>query len=170
MIDMMTLLQESNPVPDPVELIDSPEGQALATRRPNSIIDWYDVEGEYAGDGYRIRNVEPRDWEVLHRGKVLRHTTKQSSAFSVVEHHRREALWRRDLRVRASVALLAIVAFFVLAAFAEVPGIWFAGLIVVGIGFVATVRFLSVLNRHVDDPYRRPPPWERVSWWTRFRG
>lgn len=170
MIDIMTVLVQSNPVPDPVELVDSPEGRALAMRRPESIIDWQASNGEFEGAGYRIRHLTSKDWEVAHRGKVLKHTTRQSSAFSVVEHHRRESLWRRDLMMRAAVAFLAIIAFFVLAAFSNIPGVWFLGIIVIGIGFAGTVRFFSILNRHVDDPYRRPLPWERVSWWRRLRG
>ncbi len=170
MIDMMTLLQESNPIPDPTELIDSPEGQALALRRPNSVVDWYARDGDFEGDGYRIRFVSSKNWEVSHRGELIGNSSRKSAAFSVVEHHRREALWRRDMWVRASIAVLAFIALVVLAAFSEVPGLWFLGIIIIGIGFSATVRFLSVLNRHVDDPYRRQPPWERVSWWRRFRG
>lgn len=169
----MTLLRDSNPVPDPTTLIGSVAAQELASRRPESVVDWRQHDDGYVGDGYRIRLRSAARWEITLRNRHLHTVPSLRSAFSIVEHHRREALRRGHLIWMTAWFVVGTTAGFVLSSRANdtqslllVP----SAIACFFVGLAALVRFLAVLGRNLDDPYRRPLPWERVTWWQRFRG
>ena len=169
MISVMTLLQQSNPVPDPAELADSDEARELAMRRPGSVLDWHIHDDEYVGDGYRIRLLEPEKWEVTHRETVLETPRSLKRAFAKVERHRRDTLRRRDLWVWGSLFVAALVTGISVsqlapaASIAVLPVVFF-------VGISALIRVAAALSRSVTDPYQRRLPWEPKPWWRRLLG
>lgn len=167
---LLTILHRSNPIPELETLVDSDAARELASKRPGSVIDWQARDDEYFGDGYRIRLLEPRKWQITHRDRLLAYHQSQKAAFSMVERHRREALRRQDLLLYSGIFAVAAVV-----AAAMVPfigrGNAFPVLILGVLVFAAIsalIRFTAVLSRSVTDPYRRTLPWERGSRWRRL--
>ncbi len=161
--NLLNVLQDTNPIPDPVELEDSDEARELALRRPGSVIAWRVIGDEYHGDGYRIRLLEPRKWEITRRGRLLEHHHSLKAAFAIVEHDRREALRRRDLVFYATTAVLAAIGLILTAYYYDRGNVfWVPGILaVLYVGLSAVVRFFANLSRNINDPYRRRLPWER---------
>lgn len=169
----MALLQHSNPIPDPASLAGSEAARELASRRPESVIDWQRDDDDYVGDGYRIHLAEPARWEITNGGRRLHIVSSLRSAFSIVEHHRRETLRRRHLVLMAAWFIVGTTGGFLVSSIAdETRQVLLVPIAIASffLGLAAFVRFLAVLGRNVNDPYRRRLPWERLSWWQRFRG
>ena len=145
---IMTILEDSNPVPDPEALVGSSAAAELAMRRPESIIDWHHEGEGYAGDGYRIQLLEPGTWQVTSRRKDLGGHRSLKLAFAVAERHRRAALRRRSLVIWGALTLMLLTATAVAASYSEEWGST--------VGFVALLAFLSVLSGFVSRIVGRP--------------
>lgn len=165
---LLETLGRTNPVLDPDDLIGSDAADELATRKPDSLLDW-SIRGDgYVADHYRIRFLGESDWKITYKGTNLGSAEKLKWAFSVVEHHHREAIRRRDLIRYGLTFVLAILAGgAIIAVVDEVQQLWLwpAYVLLFATALGGAVRFYVTLTGNLDDPYRRPLPWERRRRW-----
>lgn len=168
--NLLRVLRRTNPVPEPEALVDSAAAEELALKKPGSVVNWRVRGDEYLGDGYRIRLLEPRRWQITYRDAVLAYHHSLKTAFATVERHRRRAMRRNDLLRLAAVFVLVVLGSAAAFEFFEPRSLWGA-LALAGVFYVAVstlIRFLAILSGDVNDPYQRAMPWERRRWWQRL--
>ncbi len=164
---LLDRLGRANPVPDPADLADSDVAAELAMRRAGSVLNWDISDGEYQADGYRIRLVEPGNWEITFRAAVIAFNGSRKAAFRIAEDHRRQAIRRRDL-IRLALTFVLTIAGWIGAGLIA-RELWVLALpVVLFVSFATLIRFFAVLSRNVMDPYRRLLPWEKRSWRRRL--
>jgi hypothetical protein len=157
---LLDALGRVNPVPDAAEMADPDAAAQLAMGRPGSVLDWRISGEEYLAGDYRIRLIEPRKWEITHRGATIAYHPSRASAFVIVEDHCRDAIRRRDLIRLALTFVIAIAGWMTAGLVAE--EMWVLALpVVLYFTLSSFIRFFAVLSRNVNDPYRRRMPWEK---------
>ena len=133
--------------------------------RPASLLDWRQEPGteRYVGGAYEIVLVEPRKWDVRHRGEHVGYDESREASFQMAERHHRDALRRRDLLTWGTVAMAAFLG--VSAVYAGVERGSLLWVLVLAALFYACIagiiRFVAALSRNPANPYRRRDPWER---------
>lgn len=165
---LLDTLGRANPVPDSNDLIGSDVADELASRKPDSVLDWTMTAGEYRAKGYRIHLLGESEWEITHKGTTLGSTERLTWAFSVAELHRGQAIRRRDLIRHGLTFLLAILAGGAIIAVVDEAKqlyLWVAYVLVFSVTVGSSVRFYAALTGTVDDPYRRLLWWERRRRW-----
>lgn len=170
---LLEALGRANPVLDPEDLVDSYAASELAMRKHDSVLDWRAEGNDYIADGYRIRLRQQGGWEMSLRGAVIGSDESLKDAFGLVEHHRRRALRRRDLRRYALTFVLAVMAGGVIVGVVDEVGelfLWGAFVLLVFIALRSLARINAAWSGNPYDPYRRRLPWERRSWGERLLG
>ena len=135
--------------------------------RPMSWLDWSQDGDEYAGGDYRIRLLGPRRWEVLHCDVHIAFDPSLQSALSVAEHHHRERLRLRDLKVWGGVLVVSILVAGIVEMTLRTLDVWAVPVLAIAFyaGISAIVRLSAAATRNRFDPYRRRAPWEPRAWW-----
>jgi len=165
---LLSVLGRANPVSDPGDLVGSDAANELARRKPDSVLDWSISGDDYVADGYRIRFLAGNDWEIIHKETTLGSAEKLTWAFSIVEHHRREAIRRRDLIRYGLTFVLAIIAGGVIISVVDELQqlyLWLTFVFLFAIALASSVRFYAALHGSIEDPYRRLLWWERRRRW-----
>lgn len=147
-------------VADAVDLGHSDTAVEQSMTKAGSILDWNIRGDDYVADGYRIRLLQPRRWEISHEGAVIAYHFSRKEAFGIVEDHYRDTIRRRDLIRLGFTFVLAILAWIALGSMME--ELWVVGLpFVFYVALSSFIRFLAVFSRNASDPYRRRLPWEK---------
>ena len=165
-MNIMSIVGEANPLPDPQTLVGSNEADELALRRPESIIQWHAAENGYTGNGYHIRLAEPFGWDVTLDGNPYAEHQSLKAAFSDVERHYRRSLELRNLKIWGVVLAVTVLAAFGIVALPGGEGNILLALPVF-VGVSGLIRVFAIVLGDINDPYKRRLPWERQPWWKR---
>lgn len=144
--------------------------EQLDMQPTGSYLDWRIYDDGFIADPYRIVWHGPRQWRVTGEDGVVGTYRSLKTAFASAEHHYRESLRRRFLRINGLVLIGAIVAWLAVDAIFPIagPGLWIVVLFpIVLVGMTSLVRCIVAMSGNVNNPYIQiaydpRPRWRRV--------